>query len=384
MNEIIYIIIWIFGLIVLGIINFPLTYIIFNKLKDRGYAFSRTLALLLISLSVWLFGFFKIITIDYLLWIFFIILVILNIFLFFRKKIEIKHFFKSNIKYVFFIEIIFMISFCCLIFIVSLSHFNDYPIYENMVDTMIFNSLGRSNFIPPIDAWFSGHILNYYYFGHLIGVMIMKIFFTPIEYGYNLFFVMVMALSFISIFSIIYNLTKKYWVSFLSILLFFSGNLYIYLQIINKQLSTFNFASASTYIKGVFIHFPVLSFRVGEAHSHYNVMILTLLFFALLLNYFFSAKRNNFSLLIMGLVLGAITISHGWDLPVYTFLFLIVFIGKQVINTFSLKNLLDLIVPFITFSILFIPHYIFSYSNVNIRGLGLVTSNTGIFEYFLN
>jgi uncharacterized membrane protein len=222
MNENMHLIIWIFGLIVLGIINFPLTFIVFSSFKDRGYAFSKTLFLLLISLGVWMFGFLKIIEIDYLLWIFLIIFTILNALLFLKIKDEIIKFLKKNISYLIRMEILFIIFFIIL-FIIN-SHFFltlELKTGEYLFDSMITNTIDRSNFVPPGDAWLSGYNLNYYYFGHFIGVMIMKLLFTPPNIGYDLYLVLIFTIAALSMFSILYNLTKKTWPGFVGILLFF-------------------------------------------------------------------------------------------------------------------------------------------------------------------
>src|SRR4030042_4078371 len=145
MNEFLYIPIWILGLIILGLINFPITFIIFNNLKDRGYAFSKTLFLLLVSLGVWLCGFLKIIEINYLLWIFFIIVIMANIIIFLKKKEEIIEFIKQNIKYILIIEFIFLASFLILIF--KRSYCADIINDEKFMDMMLLATINRSAYM---------------------------------------------------------------------------------------------------------------------------------------------------------------------------------------------------------------------------------------------
>jgi len=378
MNEFFYVIIWIFGLLLLGIINFPLTYIIFNKLQDRGYAFSKSLFLILISLSVWLFGFLKFIKIDILLWIFLGILVIINVILFIKKKKEIVVFFKTNKKYLIIIELLFVAIFLSLLFVkVNIAEIRT---GEKFHDMMVLSTINRSDFSPPEDAWLSGHNLNYYYFGHYIGVMAMKLFFTPLNIGYNLYLVLVFTLAFISIFSILYSLTKKYWPGIIGILLFFSGNFFAYLQISKYGLKNFDFWASSRVIEGTATEFPLFSFILGDLHAHLNVYILSFLFFALLLNYYLAEKRNYFNLIIIGLTLGAIYIAHSWDMPSYILLFLLIFLAKQITNNFKIINIIKIIIPAIFFFIIFSLH------NFNIvmpiKGIGIVTGHTKISEYF--
>ena len=353
MNEIIFLVIWICGIIILGILNFPLTFIIFNKFIDRGYAFSKSLFLVLISLSVWLFGFLKIIKIDYLVWIFFSLIILINTIIFLKRKKEINKFLKTNIKYIIISEILFIVIFLILIFIRS--HY--YGSVEKPHDMMLLNTIDRAAYIPPQDAWFSGQYLNYYYFGQFIGVMTMNIFFIPTNIGYNLFLVLIFTIASLSIFSLLFNLTQKKWVGILGILLFFSGNLFVYPQIIKGGFYNFDFFQSSRVMESTGTEFPFFSFLIGDLHAQITVFILSFLFFALLYNFYIKEKIMYYDLIIIGLVLGSIYIAHSWDIPGYMLLFLLVFLTKQINNKFNFKNIIKFIFFIIAFSVIFFLHY---------------------------
>ena len=51
---------WYLYILILGIIFFPLTAKIFSNFADRGYAFSKTLAILFLSYAVFVLGILKI------------------------------------------------------------------------------------------------------------------------------------------------------------------------------------------------------------------------------------------------------------------------------------------------------------------------------------
>src|ERR1700727_762078 len=51
------VLLWWFILFVLGIVVFPISYILLKNLFDKGYAFSKVLALLLVGYLSWLLGY---------------------------------------------------------------------------------------------------------------------------------------------------------------------------------------------------------------------------------------------------------------------------------------------------------------------------------------
>jgi uncharacterized membrane protein len=59
--------------------------------------------------------------------------------------------------------------------------------FEKPMDSAIMGSLARTQFLPADNPWFSGvPFTNYYYFGHLMGANLARLFGTPIALAYNL------------------------------------------------------------------------------------------------------------------------------------------------------------------------------------------------------
>ncbi|MBI2935187.1 MAG: hypothetical protein HYY31_00005, partial [Chloroflexi bacterium] len=50
------VVLWVLTVELVGLLAFPVTYRLFRSLKDRGYAFSKPLGLLIVSYGVWLPG----------------------------------------------------------------------------------------------------------------------------------------------------------------------------------------------------------------------------------------------------------------------------------------------------------------------------------------
>jgi len=77
---------------------------------------------------------------------------------------------------------------------------------DELLDFGIINSILRSNYFPPTDIWFSGHTINYYYFGHLVTALLIKITNIKASIGYNLMLTTIFAISMTSVFTICINL----------------------------------------------------------------------------------------------------------------------------------------------------------------------------------
>ncbi|RJS99635.1 DUF2298 domain-containing protein [Halococcus sp. IIIV-5B] len=57
---------------------------------------------------------------------------------------------------------------------------------EKFLDFGLLKSLLRTQALPPEDFWFAGEPVQYYYGGHLLTALLMKVTFTPARYAYNL------------------------------------------------------------------------------------------------------------------------------------------------------------------------------------------------------
>ena len=76
---------------------------------------------------------------------------------------------------------------------------------EKPMDLAYFNGVLRSTIFPPIDPWFSGGYINYYYFGYvLVGAPVKLIGLNP-AIAYNLILPALYAMTGLGVFSIAYN-----------------------------------------------------------------------------------------------------------------------------------------------------------------------------------
>jgi YYY domain-containing protein len=300
---------WIVYLI-LGVVTFPLTSLIFSRFIDRGWIFSKTLGILLTTFLIWVAASLKILPFNYgsLLMIVALISIISLITLIATHfsivspaRIALRsmagrllHCSRKKILLISFEELMF---FSCLLLWAYVRGFQ--PIIEGLEKYMDFgfiNSLLKAQYFPPHDMWLSGYTINYYYFGHLIAAIITLLSKIPPEIIYNLMIAVVFALCFTSSFSIGINIfyhllqsskiqpkTGKQNSKFLILLVGFltaylvtnAANLQPIYHLLTKGSSSYWYPDATRFIVKKFgatdetIHeFPHYSFVVADLHGH--------------------------------------------------------------------------------------------------------------------
>ena len=345
---------WYLILLILGLSSLPTCLLLFKNFWDKGYAFAKTISLILITFFVFVLSSAKLIPFSQssLSWLV-IGLVAFN-YLFLKKKYfknsKLIDFFKPHLAKILLQELIF---FSLLAFWTYVRGFR--PEIDNLekpMDWGFVNSTLKTTYLPPLDMWFSGQFINYYYFGHLIHAVITKISSVPSTIAYNLSIATVLALTFSQTLSLsaslIKNSLKK--ISFLkifllaltsSVLITFGGNLHhLYkitkINIQNNQklvLSLDEFKKASlTYwypdatrfigydpdIEDKTIHeFPIYSFVVADLHGHMNNIPVFLLFLSFIFTIFTNFKTNSFINWPLiggaGFLLSISYMSNAWD-----------------------------------------------------------------------
>ena len=345
---------WYLTLFILSLSSLPTCLLLFKNFWDKGYAFAKTISLTLITFFVFVLSSAKLIPFSQssLSWLV-IGLVAFN-YLFLKKKYfknsKLIDFFKPHLGKILLQELIF---FSLLAFWTYVRGFR--PEIDNLekpMDWGFVNSALKTTYLPPLDMWFSGQFINYYYFGHLIHAVITKISSVPSTIAYNLSIATVLALTFSQTLSLSASLIKNslkkisFFKIFLlaltsSVLITFGGNLHhLYkitkINIQNNQklvLSLDEFKKASlTYwypdatrfigydpdIEDKTIHeFPIYSFVVADLHGHMNNIPVFLLFLSFIFTIFTNFKTNSFINWPLiggaGFLLSISYMSNAWD-----------------------------------------------------------------------
>ena len=199
-------IVWYLLVTVIGLVTFPLAYHLLPALRDRGYAFSRALGLLLWGYSFWLLSSLGILSNDR-GGILFAFILLLGLVYWAWRKIpngELGNWFKENWKMVVTVEALFLLAFTGLIFLRAMEP--NIIGTEKPMELAFLNALLRSPSMPPHDPWLADYAISYYYFGYVMVSMLAQISGVSGGVAFNLGISVIFAMTAIGAYGIVYNL----------------------------------------------------------------------------------------------------------------------------------------------------------------------------------
>ena len=324
---------------VLGVVTFPLLFSILPRLKDRGYSISRVVGLVLITFLSWLLASLKIFPFGTASVIFSLLcLICLSLWTGYKNREELLAFLKKKFKLLLLIELVFLISLIVLLLIISLNPNID-PETERFMDYALLNSIDRTDYFPPLDPWFAGKIMNYYYYGFIFVSTLHKLIPIPLTTFFNMALALIYTLFMLACFGIGYNLTGKKSYGILAICaIMLIGNLDGFTQIIKKGYTHFSsFQSARVMVQmeddGTILDYPITEFpsfslTYGDLHPYVITYLINMAILNLLLNLALSSGtgwkmlgksrfRRIGGLLVLSIMIGCLVGAHTWDYPVY-------------------------------------------------------------------
>lgn len=246
---------------------------------------------------------------------------------------------------------------------------------EKFMDFGFTQSILRSQRFPPVDMWFSGLPINYYYFGHLMMAVLTKISGISLAYTFNLMLATLFALCASMSFTIGRQLLQKMsraWKLAGAVLVAFlvslAGNLQTiyaftkgyagqednpqpFWQIMINPLDpvqrktgrdTYWYPNATRFIPWTIHEFPGYSFVVSDIHGHVLSIPLALLLLAMLVNMFGRDREKPRwkEYAAYGMTAGAAFMTNALDGPIYMGLLgLLLAIQKFKIKNTKLKTI---------------------------------------------
>ncbi len=357
------VLLWWGVLLGIGMINMPLTYMLFSGFSDFGWAFSKSIGLALSAWLMWILSSAKIMKFSQPACIFVCVLVLvfngLLCFFCYGKKQKKIRFTQENINSILCVEIIFLAMFIFWSYLKGCKP-EAYGT-EKFMDFGFMKIMERSEYMPPQDLWLSGKSLNYYYVGQFVGAFLSKLSGIGVDYGYNLMLMTVAALSCALIFSLVRNCFAQLTfekvknerlfaliagiVSVLATVFAGNGHYIIYgllrpslQKFIGVEVTSFQFWNSTRYIgyepdvPDKTIHeFPSYSFILGDLHAHvvniiFVLSVLGILFAWLLYRRDFIKSGKKYSLirevltphiLVLGFLIGFFHTTNFWDYPIY-------------------------------------------------------------------
>ncbi len=292
---------------------------------------------------------------------------------------------------------------------------------EKFMDFGLVNAVLRADHMPPMDMWYAGEQVNYYYFGHFATAMLIKLTGIRPEIGYNLMIAGIFAqgcltvggLSANMMYRVSQKLKKSLLAGFLSALMtFIGGNLHAFIYGValpllnrlklyrpNETLSGYWFPDATRYIgynpptQDMTIHeFPFYSYIVSDLHAHYLNIIFVTAFLGVLMRFFYREQAEektgipklvlSMEELILGLLLGVMAMTNTWDYPIYSVFLMLVMLAKWLMGVRSFEQLKTLFFSgfrIAMVSLLSAAPMLLQFQNFS-QGIGFVSARTPLYQ----
>ncbi len=354
---------WWLCLLMIGLIFLPLTSKVFSKFYDKGYLFSKTIGLALPTLVLWLLSSFKLlpfttpVVYGVLAVALVIVLIPLKGYKFYKELLK-----DPAMQRTFILEE--GLFFLLLVFFCFIRGNNPDAGMERWMDYALLNNMLNTKYMPPVDMWYAGTPLNYYYYGHYVFAFLTRMCNIMPSITYSLAMSSLFAFGFSLTYSISSNifyllgtnkLKKVIAAGMISaFLLAFGGNLhtFFYSGVVpfanaiglyngkvypTENTNAYYYADARSYIgenpktndKGI-TEYPAYSFILGDLHAQIIDIIFVLTFIALLLAFLVRSTeeardgtlRDEWYIIpldniLMIALLPVMWMTNAWDFPIY-------------------------------------------------------------------
>ena len=201
---------WYLIVSILGVISFPLLYVFFPAIKDRGYTISRAFGLLVWAYLFWLLSSFGVLINSIGGYLAALVLILLGAGWAWRRidLQEFKSWLAENRKMILRVELLFGLAFVFLLLLRGM----DPAIFgtEKPMEFAFINAFLRSERMPPLDPWLADYAISYYYFGYVMVGMLTKFSGVSSGVGFNLGLSLVFALAAVGSYGIVYNLLAAF------------------------------------------------------------------------------------------------------------------------------------------------------------------------------
>ena len=373
---------WFLAAELIGLIAFPLAFILFSGLKDRGYSVAKPLGLILLSWPLWMLGSLHIVpTTPLTLWAALGLFAVVSGWFAMRRRAEMLDFVRRERRALLLGEVVFLVLYGAWVI---------YRVYDPSIDStekpMDFAFLNASilaGFFPPEDPWLRGHDLPYYYFGYLMMGNLTELTFIPSRISYNLALALIPAMAGSAAYGLVYNLTRAHGASFRKgmgfalvapVLLIAVSNLQGALEFVRLRqwasasfwewlgIKNFGALEAASWrptehlwwwrstrvidslneqggsLDYTITEFPFFSFLLGDLHPHVMSIPFVLLFLAFGLSAFMSPARLSArwileqpgTVVVAALLLGGLAFVNAWDIVTFAALWAALLAFKAV------------------------------------------------------
>lgn len=197
---------WWFMIMLLGAAATPLTLLLFKRLPDRGYTFTKLVGILLVSYLFWIFASLGFLGNDIGGMLFALLaLLVISYWSARREGVNTLQWLRDHRRHVLTTELLFALLFGLWVWVRSQNP--SISATEKPMEFAFLNAIGRSSSFPPNDPWLSGFAISYYYFGYVMTSLIGRLAAVPAQIGFNLGIAWLVAGTAVSAFGLVFNLT---------------------------------------------------------------------------------------------------------------------------------------------------------------------------------
>ena len=180
---------WLLTIEVLGLLAFPLAFWLFQAFPDRGFLLAKGLGILGLAYGSWLLASLQ--------WLPFtqstivlvgILLALMSVLLLLKQRTVIVRHIRERWRLLLGMEGLFLLAFIVFyqIRLANPDLWHPWLGGEKPMDFAYLNAVIRSTIMPAYDPWYSGGMINYYYFGQVIVGTLIKLTGILPEIAYNL------------------------------------------------------------------------------------------------------------------------------------------------------------------------------------------------------
>ncbi|MGB9777456.1 MAG: DUF2298 domain-containing protein [Anaerolineae bacterium] len=365
----------------LGWLAFPLLWRALPRLTDQGYGIARAVGLLAVSYLTWLAASLRILphtraTIGLSV----LLLALAGGLVVWRHRRQFRDFLRRSRMLLLVYEGLFFALFVFWAWVRAQNPDLWHPVVggEKPMDFAYLNAVIKSTWFPPYNPWFAGGYINYYYFGFVLVGTLAKLTGVMPSIAYNLALALFYALVGGAAFSVAFNLfarsqppseaeRRPYLAGFLAVLfLLVLGNLgearLLFdsfrlvagetpfrstipgLEALVQAMKGFGMVLGGARLPlrpetpywyptrmippdasgvGPITEFPAFTFLYADLHAHLLALPYTLCALVLMVEWALGLRRGRLtwlSLLLAGLVIGALRATNTWDYPTYLLL----------------------------------------------------------------
>ena len=352
------VIVWVLLLVGLQAISWPLVRRMFSRLPDRGWAFARPISIMLGGLIIWYPASFGLIPFTA-AWSIAAMVLLAAINWLVVRRVSVspgeRHWRDNPIavtgEWVFWLVFLFFL----LLRAINPDSWHQWWGGEKPMEFAHLNAILRSESFPPIDPWYAGGVLNYYYFGTYLVANLIQITGIPPEIAFNLATPLFPAMLAAGAFSICATFGKRLTASNFGAALSgiagvffvqFAGNFIVAARLWDRAINKISSAEPFTYwvweptraipdpSRQVNItEFPYFGALYADLHPHIMAMPYTLVVIALAwqiaaswrtIPLLFIRKRlsptHQLEILapftMIGVVIGVLWMTNAWDMPI--------------------------------------------------------------------